>query len=127
MPRFSETLLEHARYPSNQGAIADADLKGVASLNGNPPFITIYLLLQDDRIVKAGFEAAGCGVTTAVCSVATERLEGLTLLECKALDADEVCKMLEGVPPDKLHCVSVVLRALENALDSAKSNNRGQE
>lgn len=31
MPRFSETLREHARYPSNQGAIADADLIGIAS------------------------------------------------------------------------------------------------
>ena len=121
MPRFSEILREHARYPSNQGAIVGADLKGAASLNGNPPFITLYLSIQDDRVSKAGFESAGCGVTTAICSVTTEMLQGVTIAECKSLNVDQVCKMLDGVPPDKLHCAHVVLKALANALEPMNS------
>lgn len=117
MPRFSETLREHAQYPCNQGAIDDADLVGKASLNGNPPFITIYLSIADDVVVQAGFEAAGCGVTTAICSVTTELIEGTSLEKCHSLTVDEVCVSLEGVPPDKLHCVHVVLKALGNALE----------
>lgn len=118
MPRFSERLREHAQYPSNQGVIAGADFFGKASLNGNPPFITIYLSICDDTVVKASFEAAGCGVTTAICSVTTELLEGRTLAGCRQLDIDLVCKSLDGVPPDKRHCVHVVLKALSNALTS---------
>lgn len=118
MARFSETLREHARYPSNNGAIVDADLVGVASLNGNPPFISLYLLLQNEQVIQAGFEAAGCGVTTAICSVTTEFLVGKTIAQCKTLTVDQVCESLEGVPPDKLHCVHVVLRALSNALEN---------
>jgi NifU-like protein involved in Fe-S cluster formation len=118
MARFSEVLREHARYPSNQGAIIGADLTGAASLNGNPPFITFYLSIQNGRITKAGFESAGCGVTTAICSVTTELLHGLTIEECKSLNVDQICEMLDGVPPDKLHCAHVVLKALTKTLES---------
>lgn len=116
MPRFSETLREHAQYPSNQGAFAGAELVGKASLNGNPPFITLYLSVSGETVSRAGFEAAGCGVTTAICSVTTELLEGKTIEECAALNVEQVCESLDGVPPDKRHCVHVVLKALSNAL-----------
>ncbi len=119
MPRFSEVLREHARYPSNQGAIENPDLVGTASLNGNPPFITIYLVLENDTVTNARFTAAGCGVSTAICSVTTETLMGKTIRECAELSVQQVCDSLEGVPGDKLHCVHVVLRALSNALESA--------
>jgi len=117
MPRFSETLREHAQYPSNQGALSEHDLVGKASLNGNPPFVTIYLSVNDDVVAKAGFEAAGCGVTTAICSVTTELLEGKTLDDCESLNVEQVCDSLDGVPADKRHCVHVVLKALSNAVD----------
>ena len=117
MARFSEVLREHARYPSNQGAIVGADLQGAASQNGNPPFITLYLSIQNGRVIKAGFESAGCGVTTAICSATTELLHGLTIEECKSLHVDQVCEVLGGVPPDKLHCAHVVLKALSKAIE----------
>ena len=112
MPRFSSTLREHAQYPSNQGVMEDAELMGRASLDGNPPFISLFIALSDDKVAKATFEAAGCGVTTAVCSATTELLVDKTLAQCASLSADEVCEELEGVPPDKMHCVHVVLKAL---------------
>ena len=116
MPRFSPTLLEHARYPSNQQVMKDANLVGKASLNGSPPFITIFLAVSDNTITKATFEAHGCGVTTAVCSVTTELIVGKTIEDCRLLTVDDVCEELEGVPPDKLHCVHVGLKALHNAV-----------
>jgi NifU-like protein involved in Fe-S cluster formation len=119
--RFSEVLREHARYPLNQGAIEGADLTGSASQNGNPPFITLFLLIQDGQVSRAGFESAGCGVTTAICSVTTELLLGLTIEESKVINVNHVCELLGGVPPDKLHCVHVVLGALSNALNSSAS------
>jgi len=119
MPRFSETLREHAQYPSNQGPIVGADLVGKASLNCNPPYITLYLKVSDDVITRAGFESAGCGVTTAICSVTTELIEGTSLEDCKLITVDQVCQRLDGVPPDKRHCVLVVLKALNNALGVA--------
>ena len=120
MPRFSSTLMEHARYPSNQGVLENATHFGKASLNGNPPFITLYLVVSDFKIEQAKFQAGGCGVTTAVCSATTELITGLTLEECKAIEKEAICDELEGVPPDKMHCIHVVLKALAVALDEGR-------
>jgi nitrogen fixation NifU-like protein len=82
MPRFSQVLLEHAQDPCNQGAMKDADLVGRASINGNPPFISIFLAMSGNNVKRATFESHGCGVTTAICSVTTEFIVGKTIQEC---------------------------------------------
>ncbi len=120
MPRFSTTLREHAQYPSNRGALEGADLMGKASLDGSPPFISLYVALDNDKVVKATFKSAGCGVTTAVCSATTELLVGKTLAQCACLSATDVCDELDGVPSDKMHCVHVVLAALLDAIEGNK-------
>ena len=116
MPRFSETLREHARYPSNRGVIEDADFIGRASLNGGPPYISIYLRVKNSVIENAGFVADGCGVTTAVCSALTELLEKKRVNCCREIGESEICKALDGLPPDKMYCAKMVLQALNNAL-----------
>ena len=116
MSRFSATLREHARYPSNQGRLADADAIGQASVNGQPPYITIYLKFKDDRVSQARFEAHGCGVTTAACSVLTELVTDLSQDQCLALTSADVERALEGLPPDKAHCGKVAVLALHDAL-----------
>ena len=117
MPRFSQVLLEHACDPCNQGAMENADLVGRASINGNPPFISIFLAISDNKVRRATFEAHGCGVTTAICSVTTELVVAKTIQECRLLTVDAICTELKGVPPDKLHCVHVCLKALHNAVN----------
>ena len=100
----------------------DADLIGQASLNGNPPFITIYLSVQDDKVKRAAFDAHGCGVTTALCSVTTELVVGKSIAECRLLTIDQVCAAVDGVPPDKNHCAHVCLKALLNAVNSGSDH-----
>ena len=107
MPRFSQVLLEHARYPCNHEAMKNADLVGRASINGNPPFISIFLAVSENTVKRATFEAQGCGVTTAICSVTTEMIVGKTIEECRLLTIDAICTELEGVPSDKMHCAHI--------------------
>ena len=117
MARFSSKLLEHAQYPINQGPMPNADRIGRASINGNPPFITIYIALSGGIIQRAMFEAQGCGVTTAICSVTTDLVLGKSIEECRLLTIDDISSELDGVPPDKRHCTLVCLKALADALD----------
>ena len=114
MPRYSATLLEHAKYPSNRGAIETTKFVGHSSLIGNPPFISIYVCIKEGKIVDASFESQGCGVTTAICSVTTELLKDRRLNSLP--DQDEIVAELDGVPADKLHCVQIVLQAVSNAV-----------
>jgi len=95
----------------------DPDLVGQASLNGTPPFISIFLSVGDGFVKRATFQAQGCGVTTAACSVLTGHVVGKTIEECRLLTPEAICLQLEGVPPDKMHCVHVCLKALHNAFN----------
>jgi NifU-like protein len=79
MSRFSDTLMDHFQSSTNRGAMERAHLVGKGSLDGYPPFLTLYLRLDEDRVVDAAFEVEGCGVTIACGSVLTELVRGGTL------------------------------------------------
>ncbi len=116
MSRFSETLLEHCQSPRHRGPLADATVTGSGSLQGTPPFVAVALRVARGRIMRANFEASGCGVTIACGSVLTELVEGLLVDECRQIDADRIAAALDGLPPDKRYCAWVAAEALRDAL-----------
>lgn len=64
--------MDHFMNPRNAGEIEDPD--GVGEV-GNPAcgdIMRIYLKIEDDRIIDAGFRTFGCGAAKASSSMATE-------------------------------------------------------
>jgi NifU-like protein involved in Fe-S cluster formation len=125
MPRFSEVLLDHARYPRNLGRDDEADAAGRADLDGRPPSVEFFLRLEGDSIARATFHAAGCGVTIAAASAMTELVIGQPYEDCARLHADDVASALDGVPGDKRFCVDVAIAALKDALATVKRSSTG--
>ena len=115
---FSETLLDHARYPRNGGPMEAPDAVGRADRDGQPPITTILLRVKDERIVEIKFQTFGCGVSVAACSVLTELAHAKTLTEGLRITAAEVVEALDGVPDDRSFCVTLALRALHRAIVS---------
>jgi NifU-like protein involved in Fe-S cluster formation len=81
MSRFSDTLMQHFQFPTNRGAVECPDLVGKGSLDCYPPFLTLYLRIDSNRVVDAAFEAEGCGVTIACGSALTELTRGRSIAE----------------------------------------------
>ena len=79
----------------------------------------IYLRVQDDIVIGAKYFAVGCGVTVAAGSVLTEMLLGRQLDDCIGIQVEQVRQQLEGVPPDRMSSVEVVIGALKSALTSS--------
>jgi NifU-like protein involved in Fe-S cluster formation len=59
MNRFSETLVDHFQAPANRSVLECPDLVGKGSLDGYPPFVTVYLQIDGHRVADAAFEAEG--------------------------------------------------------------------
>ena len=116
MAAYSETFLEHARYPHNVGKHDSANAWGSADLDGRPPVIEFSLRIDNEIIQAAHFEAAGCGVAIACGSALTDLVTGKSINEARSLDQQRLIKALEGIPPYKLYCAEVALAALRNAL-----------
>lgn len=118
MPRFSETLLDHARNPRAFGRDGSANTVGISSFGGRPPTIELYLRVEEDIIVKASFHATGCGVAIATGSVLTEMIFNQQVCECARIQSSDICDELNGIPSDKRFCAEVTIAALKNALDN---------
>jgi nitrogen fixation NifU-like protein len=116
MPRYSETLLEHARAPRNGGEMPDAHAVGTADLDGRAPRIWLYVKKSGGRITHASFQAFGCGVTNACCSVLTELITERSLVDCRKLTARDLVSALDGIPEDKRFCADLAIKALNRIL-----------
>ncbi len=113
---YSEKVLEHFRNPKNVGVIEDAD--GIGTV-GNPvcgDLMTMYIKVENDRIVDIKFQTFGCGAAIATSSMATELAIGRTIEEALQITKQTVAEALGGLPPQKMHCSNLAADALKRAI-----------
>jgi nitrogen fixation NifU-like protein len=82
---YQEMILDHHRHPRNSGRLATANrhAEGFNPLCGDR--VTVYVLVEGDRIQDVSFEGSGCAICIASCSLMTEAIKGRTLAEAEAL------------------------------------------
>jgi nitrogen fixation NifU-like protein len=102
--------------PRNGGAIENPDLTGHAGAPGRSAFIILYLAVREDSVTAAKYHTVGCGPTIASASMLTELIIGKPIAECRKLTPENLIEALDGMPPDKLHCPSLAIAALKDAL-----------
>jgi len=125
---YSEKVLEHFRNPKNVGVIEDAN--GVGTV-GNPvcgDLMTMYIKVENDRIVDIKFQTFGCGAAIATSSMATELAIGKTLEEALQITKQTVAEALGGLPSQKMHCSNLAADALKRAIaDYLKKQGREED
>jgi len=121
---YNENVLDHFRNPRNMGEIPNAD--GVGTV-GNPvcgDMMTIYIRVQDDRIVDIKFKTFGCGAAIATSSMMTELAKGKTLDEALQITRADVAESLGGLPPIKMHCSNLAADGLHEAIKDYRKKQR---
>jgi nitrogen fixation NifU-like protein len=130
---YEETVLDHNRRPRNfqkrpEGSNRHA--RGYNPVCGDE--FTVHLKVEDGIIKDAGFEGAGCAISTASASLMTEALQGKTVTEAETLfrnvhnlltregESGEVGKLqvLAGVHeyPARIKCATLPWHTLRAAL-----------
>ncbi len=72
-----------------------------------------------DVVDDAGFEASGCGATTAAGSAAVTLARGRSVLEVARIGAEEIAAELGGLSPGKLHAAELAADALARGLGAS--------
>ncbi len=82
---YQQIILDHNKNPKNFRVIENADrtVEAYNPLCGD--HYTIYLMLEDDRVVDVSFQGAGCAISKASASVMTELVKGKTKAEAESL------------------------------------------
>src|SRR6202022_1910741 len=75
--------------------------------------------VERERVVDAGFDADGCGASTAAGSAAVTLVRGRPILEAARLGPREIAAELGGRTPAKLPAADLAADALARALGGA--------
>jgi len=82
---YQQVILEHSRSPRNFKELENANrtAEGYNPLCGDQ--LTLYVLLEGDKIVDISFKGSGCAISKASASLMTGAVKGRTLAEAEEL------------------------------------------
>lgn len=81
--------------------------------------ITMSVVVERDRVLDAGFDAHGCGASTAAGSAAVTLVRGSDLFGAARIGPKQIAEELGGLSPGKLHAAELAADALARALGAA--------
>ena len=119
--QYSETVLDHAANPRNQGVLEDANARGYQMNRACGDVLSLTLRIEGERVAEARFMTEGCTASVAASSILTELIAGLTLQEADELTHEDIDDAVGGLPASKLHSAALVIGALKQALASYKA------
>jgi nitrogen fixation NifU-like protein len=112
---YSEIVVEHSLNPRNLGSFPDAD--GYAQITGPcGDTMEIWLKVNGNIIVKAGFTTDGCGTTIASGSMVTDMAKDRSLTEAQRIGQQDVLDALGGLPKESEHCALLAANTLREAV-----------
>ena len=112
---FSAKVLAEARQPQNMGVMDTFDGYGLV-FGSCGDTMEVFLRVDGERIEKASFMTDGCGPTVACGSMLTRMAQGKSLAEAAAIEAAEVIIALDGLPPEHIHCATLAVNTLREAI-----------
>jgi nitrogen fixation NifU-like protein len=114
---YTEKVIDHFENPRNVGEMSDAN--GIGEV-GNPTcgdITKIFLKIEDNIIKDIKFKTFGCAAAIASSSMLTEMAKGKTIDEALQITDYAVAEMLDGLPPQKMHCSNMAADAMHAAVE----------
>src|SRR4051794_17364654 len=114
-----ERFAEHLTHPVGRGNEPAGAHSGIAGGAACGDVVHLRIAVDGDRVSDAGFEASGCGATTAAASAAVELVTGAPLLQAARVNSAAIAAALGGLSAGKLHAADLASDALHRALGAA--------
>jgi tRNA-specific 2-thiouridylase len=118
-----EALSQHLEAPLGRGHVPTDAHTGAAGGAACGDLIRVSLVIDPDsadgRIVDVGFDASGCGASTAAGSAVVSMVREQPLLEAAKVGPEEVSEELGGLSAAKRHAAELAADALHRALGAA--------
>lgn len=115
---YGQAGYDRWRNPPHRGKPENAQYKG-ASTGSCGDTIIIFLHIENDKVVDAGFLTDGCGSSTISGSMAAELAVGKHCDDLDAITGEVVLEGLGGtdcLPSDDQHCAWLAANALHDAV-----------
>lgn len=117
---FSPLAAEHIQRPRNVGPLVGATGIGRFGSEGGGPYMTIWVRVQEDKVVDAAYQTYGCPAAIACGSLTCELARGRAVEQVLRLEPADIVTVLGGLPEGKEECARMAVHALRNALHSGE-------
>ena len=119
IPDYSALALQHFRAPHNYGCFPPGTAQVLAGSAGSERLgrqIRFELRVEDGRVAECRYRVYGCPATVALCSLLSERLRGMTVVQARNYKAITLVHELM-LPADKHGAALVAEDAVRMALE----------
>jgi len=112
---YSEITMDLFMNPRNHGPMDKAD--GFGKVTGPcGDTMSIWIKVDDGKIVNASFTTDGCGTSIASASMATVMAKGKTLDQAERIGQQDILDALGGLPKESVHCALLASNTLKAAI-----------
>jgi nitrogen fixation NifU-like protein len=119
---YSKKVMELFQHPKNMGEMKNPD--GIGKI-GNPicgDVMWLYIRVgknkKGEEIIKGiKVKTFGCVAAIATSSAITEIAKGKPLEEAESITNKSIVDVVEGLPPQKIHCSVLATQALKRAIE----------
>ena len=118
---FSALAADHITVPRNVGPLEGATHRGVAGVPGDGPHMILWFEVADGCIQRAVYATYGCPAAVASGSITATLLTGRTVKQALLLTAEDIIRVLQGLPEGKEDCAQLAATALRNAFREEKN------
>lgn len=123
---YNEKVMNEFANPQNVGVIENADGVGKVGNASCGDIMEISLKIDDnDVITDAKFRTFGCAAAIATSSIATQMVIGKNIDDALKIENKDVVEVLEGLPPQKIHCSVLAEEAIKEAINDYKARKNG--
>ena len=109
---YSERLMALFHGATHAGELTEATHRGVAGAPGCGPYIALSFCVEAEVVRVARWETYGCPAAMACAEIVCRLSEGRPLSLLQRLTADDVNRLVGGVPEGKEHCPELAAQAL---------------
>lgn len=120
---YSPLLLDHLQHPRHKGDLASPTSAGEARYAPCGDRLRLTFLIEQGRLMNAGFTAYGCAAVKPAGSAVAELVAGMSVEEARALTAFDLDRLLGGLPSSKRHALLMVLECLHQAFGPRQTLN----
>lgn len=123
---YSKKTLNNFFNPKNFGKMKNPDTKGEVgnARCGDIMELEIKVEKKTNKIKDIKFRTFGCIAAIASTSILTQIAKGKTLEEAEKLTMQDVKKKLDDLPKIKIHCSTMAIQALRDAIKKYKEKNK---
>lgn len=116
---YKENILDHYREPHNKKELPYATNKHKEFNPSCGDEITIFLKIEQDKIIDISFTGSGCAISQAAASILTDELKDLIIKQAQSkLTKENMLKLLGvTISPARMNCALLALKTTLKALN----------